>query len=103
MLFFILGTDSLRELAMWYEPRRILELAGLLINRRNGFAPMSDKELRDALQLGDDFSLRQQMIDAPVIGISSRDIRKRIAEGRSVRYMIPRAVEAYIADKGLYR
>ena len=54
------------------------------------------------LQLDADFPLRMQVIDAPLIAISSRDIRKRIGEGRSVRYMIPRAVEAYISDKGLY-
>jgi nicotinate-nucleotide adenylyltransferase len=35
--------------------------------------------------------------------VASRDLRKRIAEGRSVRYMIPRAVEVYIEDKSLYR
>jgi nicotinate-nucleotide adenylyltransferase len=46
--------------------------------------------------------LRWQVIEAPLITISSRDLRGRIAEGRSVRYMLPRAVEAYIHDKGLY-
>jgi nicotinate-nucleotide adenylyltransferase len=102
-LFFILGTDSLRDLATWYQPRRILELAGLVINEREGSPPIPESELRAALQLGASFPLRMQMIDAPLIAVSSHDIRGRIAEGRSVRYMIPRAVEAYIAEKGLYR
>ena len=101
-LFFILGSDSLRELPLWYEPRRILELAGLLVNPRPDADLPTEAELRAALQIDAAFPLRQQVIESPPIAISSRDIRKRIAEGRSVRYLIPRAVEAYIADKGLY-
>jgi nicotinate-nucleotide adenylyltransferase len=102
-LCFILGSDSLRELPLWYQPRRILELAELLVDARPDWPVPTETELRAMLQLDADFPLRWQVIDAPLIAVSSRDIRKRIAEGRSVRYMIPRAVEAYIADKGLYQ
>jgi nicotinate-nucleotide adenylyltransferase len=42
-------------------------------------------------------------VDAPLIDLASRDIRRRITAGRSVRYMLPRAVEAYIEEKRLYR
>ena len=78
-------------------------MAALLVVARAGFATFSAKELKAALQLDDDFSLRYQIVEAPLIAIASRDIRQRIAEGRSVRYMIPRAVEAYIQEKGLFR
>jgi nicotinate-nucleotide adenylyltransferase len=101
-LCFILGSDSLHELPLWYQPRRILELATLLVNARADWPVPAETELRTMLQLDADFPLRWQVIDAPLITVSSRDIRQRIAEGRSVRYMIPRAVEAYIVDKGLY-
>jgi nicotinate-nucleotide adenylyltransferase len=101
-LCFILGSDSLRELPLWYQPRRILELAELLVTARPDWPVPSEAELRAMLQLGADFPLRWQVIETPLIAISSRDIRKRIADGRSVRYLVPRAVEAYIADKGLY-
>jgi nicotinate-nucleotide adenylyltransferase len=100
---FIIGSDSLHDLPLWYQPRRILELATLVVVVRADHPPFSAQAVRDALHLGPDFSLRYQVIDAPLITISSRDIRRRIAEGRSVRYMVPRAVEAYIRDKGLYR
>lgn len=102
-LCFILGSDSLRELPLWVQPRRILELAELLVPVRADWPVPIESELRALLQLDAAFPLRWQVIDAPLITLSSRDIRKRIAEGRSVRYMIPRAVEAYIADKGLYK
>lgn len=98
--FFILGSDSMRDLPLWFEPRRILELATLLIVDRPDAPLISMDEWKERLQLSQDF--RHQIIEAPLIAISSRDIRQRIAEGHSVRYMIPRAVEAYIADKRLY-
>jgi nicotinate-nucleotide adenylyltransferase len=102
-LSFIIGSDSLHDLHLWYQPRRILELATLLVVARPGFSTFPANELREKLALEDEFPLRYQVIEAPLIDIASRDIRQRIAEGRSVRYMIPRAVEAYIQDKGLYR
>lgn len=101
-LFFILGSDSLRDLPLWHDPRRILEMATLLVNVRGDCPVPSEVELRAALQVDDRFPLRWQVIDTPPIAISSRDIRKRIAAGRSVRYLLPRAVEAYIADRRLY-
>jgi nicotinate-nucleotide adenylyltransferase len=100
---FIVGSDSLHDLPLWYQPRRILELATLLVVVRADYPPFSAQAMREALRLGEGFPLRYQVIDAPLVTISSRDIRRRSAEGRSVRYMVPRAVEAYIQDKGLYR
>jgi nicotinate-nucleotide adenylyltransferase len=101
-LCFILGSDNLHDLPLWYQPRRILELATLLVVARTDWPTFSEQELKQSLQLADDFPLRYQIVEAPLITIASRDIRRRIAEGRSVRYMIPRAVEAYVEDKGLY-
>ena len=43
------------------------------------------------------------MVRAPLVDISSRDLRTRVAQGRSIRYFLPRAVECYVADKRLYR
>jgi nicotinate-nucleotide adenylyltransferase len=99
-LFFILGSDSVRELHLWYQPHRILELATLLVVERPDSPGLTAAELKDRLQVSD---VQMQHIEAPLIGVSSSDLRKRLAEGRSVRYIIPRAVEAYIEDKHLYR
>ncbi len=46
--------------------------------------------------------VRFQEIDKPLIGISSRDLRKRAAAGHSLLYMVPRAVEVYIREKRIY-
>ena len=101
-LAFIIGSDSLHDLHLWYQPRRILELAALLVVARADWPTFSPGELRESLQLQEDFALRYEVVEAPLVTIASRDIRRHIAEGSSVRYMIPRAVEAYIAEKGLY-
>jgi nicotinate-nucleotide adenylyltransferase len=102
-LCLILGADSLNELHLWYEPRRILDLATLFVVPRPGWTAIDVATLRQNLELAADVSIKLEMIRAPWIDIASRDVRQRLAEGRSVRYLVPRAVEAYIEDKDLYR
>jgi len=101
--FLLLGSDTLHDLKHWYQPERIAELAGLLVVLRPDWPVSSEEELADALKLRDRAALRFQLVRAPLIDISSRDIRRRVAEGLSVRYLLPRGVEAYIHDKHLYR
>jgi nicotinate-nucleotide adenylyltransferase len=45
---------------------------------------------------------RRHQVEMPEIGLSSTEIRKRVAAGRSVRYRTPRAVEKYIQTRALY-
>jgi len=100
-LFLIIGADTLRDLPTWYQPARILQRATLLVVARPDWPAPALEGFRGALP--DGVSLRYQSVEAPQIGIASRDLRRRLAEERSVRYQLPRAVEAYIHDKGLYR
>jgi nicotinate-nucleotide adenylyltransferase len=60
------------------------------------------EELRARLHLAEGDRLDVQTIETPLIDISSRDLRRRVAAGRSLRYFLPRAVECYILDKKLY-
>lgn len=95
-LVLIVGSDSLHDFPLWYQPERIVQLAELLVVARPDNPVPSAEELRLA-------ALRMQVVEVPLLAIASRDLRRRLRDGRSVRYMIPRAVEAYIADKSLYR
>src|SRR5262245_12980792 len=95
-LFLIIGSDTLRDLPTWYEPKRVLELAGLLVVARPGWAISKAEAVRKTLGVGEEFPLRYQVCEMPLIEIASRELRRRIREGLSVRYMLPRAVEAYI-------
>src|SRR5438552_6416201 len=85
-LFFLLGADSLNDLPRWREPQRICELATLIVAQRPGVPELNWQALaglvsRDRLQ---QFQACQAAM--PQIGISSNDLRRRVAEGRSIRY-----------------
>jgi nicotinate-nucleotide adenylyltransferase len=99
----LIGSDTLHDLPQWHEPRRIVERAGLLIVRRPGHEATAVDALRVALGLPADAALRAEIVDAPLVDISSRELRRIASQGRSIRYQVPRAVECYIHDKGLYR
>lgn len=94
--FLILGSDCLPDLAGWHQPERIFEMATLLVAARPGWEIASPSPTRGAAP-------RIEKIDSPLIDISSRDLRRRIAAGRTIRYLVPRAVEAYIAAHRLYQ
>jgi nicotinate-nucleotide adenylyltransferase len=99
----VIGSDTLADLPHWREPVRVVEQAALLVVARPNCPVPAPDELRAALRLPESVPLRQQFVAAPLIDISSRDLRRRAAEGRSLRYLVPRAVECYIAEKRLYQ
>lgn len=97
-LFFILGYDALADLPNWKAPARIVELATLAVAERvgrEGTVPLSG-----ALP---GFEARLVAVRMPLVGISASDIRRRVAAGRSTRYLTPDAVRDYIAEHALYR
>jgi nicotinate-nucleotide adenylyltransferase len=98
-LWFILSAEALVGLPDWHEPHRILDLARLAVVPRAGRTSIDpawfDAHFPDR---GD----RVRWIDGPAIDVSASDIRARAAAGRSIRYLVPSAVEAYITHHGLY-
>jgi nicotinate-nucleotide adenylyltransferase len=102
-LLLLVGGDAIHDLPLWYEPRRILELAGLLVVGRPNSPPPDRDDLRARIGLPADAAVHMEVVEVPLIDISSRDLRRRAAEGRSFRYLLPRAVECYVHDKRLYR
>jgi nicotinate-nucleotide adenylyltransferase len=93
-LGFILGMDMLSDFSMWRSPDEILELAEIVALTRPDF-PMPHLEPR--------LRKRITVCRIPEIGISSSEIRRRVKEGKSIRYMVMPAVEEYIRMHGLYR
>ncbi|WP_298860730.1 nicotinate-nucleotide adenylyltransferase [uncultured Gimesia sp.] len=98
--FLIVGADSVRDLHTWREPEQILELATLIgVNRPNISLP----DLSELTQKFGKIVLSQIIwVTMPGMDISSTDIRKRVHEKKSVRFMTPRAVEVYIHNNRLY-
>jgi nicotinate-nucleotide adenylyltransferase len=102
-LFFLMGSDSLNDLPLWHQPRRITALATLVVATRPEAARPDLDRLRSVL--GDDAveRLARHIVEIPLVQISSSDIRSRVREGKTIRFMVPRAVECYIETHGLYR
>jgi nicotinate-nucleotide adenylyltransferase len=99
-LFFIMGMDALQGFARWKDPVRILDLATLVVVRR----PRVPRVGLDGIEaLAPGASDRIVEVGAPLIDISSTDIRQRVAEGRTIRYLVPGPVSDYVESNGLYR
>lgn len=86
----IFGADAILDMAHWKEPDEITRMSRIAIAPKVGVAlsPLP----RDA-----------EWLDMPLVGISSTLIRSNVREGKSIRFMTPPAVEAYIREHGLYR
>jgi len=97
-LYLLIGSDSLRDLLTWHDPARVVAQARLAVMRRPGAKP-DLAALEAALPA---VATRVDWIDAPWLDISAHDIRRRVREKLSIRYLVPRAVESFIAEQGLY-
>jgi nicotinate-nucleotide adenylyltransferase len=98
-LTFIVGGDMAHALPTWHEPEGVLALATLGVAEREGVG-RRDITQRLAGLAGAD---RIRFFDMPRLDISSSEIRRRVAAGAPIRYLVPDAVADYIAAEGLYR
>jgi len=98
--FFIIGADSLRELHLWRDVKRLVTLCTFVTVPRPGFEakPVVDPRLDLATRR----RLRQHILRGHACDIASRDIRTRVANGQSIRYLVPDAVHQYIRRRRLY-
>ncbi len=97
-LYFITGADAILEILTWHEYERLTEECLFIAVTRPGFVLERLGEVTDAR-----FLRRVTFLPIPGLDISSTDLRRRVREGRGIRYMTPDAVQAYIARSGLYR
>jgi nicotinate-nucleotide adenylyltransferase len=97
-IFFIVGLDMLADLPNWHRPEELIQLCRLAVADRPGYTV--DMLALEVSVPG--VAARVDWVSVPLLEISSTDLRCRIGEGRSVRYYVPPAVEAYIRAHGLY-
>lgn len=94
-LFLIIGSDQYREIASWHRPDLLTRLARIVVMSRPGVA-------RPSLFPGHE-PKRVLFRSVISVGISAAAVRARLAKGRSVRYMLPVRVNAYVKRHRLYR
>ena len=102
-LVFIIGADSLLELHLWRESAELLKLCEFVTVVRPGTDMDALQQLELKLPAPWPERLMGNVRVGHLVGISSTDIRCRVAEGLSIRYLVHPAVEMYIAEHSLYR
>ena len=98
-LTFIVGGDVAQGLPLWREPEALLDLATIAVAEREGIRRQDIAE-RVAAVPG---SGRLVFFDFPRMDISSSSIRRRVREGRPIRYLVPDDVARVIGARGYYR
>ena len=99
-IIYLLGGDSLRDLPIWYQAKKFVgECSALGVMRRPGDEINLEYVKRAIPEVGEKLAF----VDAPLLEISSREIRERIRRGGMFRYYLPEAVYEIIQQKGYYR
>jgi nicotinate-nucleotide adenylyltransferase len=119
-LYFILGIDSFLEIPTWWQPEKLMSLIDFIIIARPSFrfvdlllspyinAQRNDLEKLDKEELESySTTLKSKRVvialKIPLLDISATEIRKRIREGKSIKYLLPESVESYIIANKLYK
>lgn len=99
-LFFIIGTDAFLGLEKWYAAEDLLDCFSFVIGTRPGY---KEEELKLHLSnLREKYTTNIIEINNSEVEISSTDIKNRIRDGKSIKYLLPAAVEEYIYKNKLY-
>lgn len=98
--YFIMGADCLFTIENWRYPERIFRSATLIAAARSGM-PVAEMEAKSR-ELEERYQGKILLFPFLSLEVSSTDIRKRIKEGKSIRYQVPDQVLSYITEKQLY-
>lgn len=94
-LFFITGADAVLQILTWKDPEAVFSEAHFIAATRPAF-DLSHHQLGA-------FADKVSVMEIPALAISSSEIRRRVAEGKPIRYLVPEPVRSYIEERRLYR
>jgi nicotinate-nucleotide adenylyltransferase len=99
-MVYIMGADSLNDLAAWHEPARFVTLCHEIgVMKRHG----ENYDVESLETVFPSISRKLFFIDTPLIGISGSDIRNRVANDKNFRYFVPEKIYRFILDHKLYK
>jgi nicotinate-nucleotide adenylyltransferase len=99
-IYFITGADAVGDLPTWNDIDKLLDLCQFVATTRPGHKSALDDVISFFGAKGRE---RIHRVTTPELEISATDIRERVKQGRSIRYIVPESVENYILKEGLYR
>ncbi len=105
-LRWIIGADMLEGLSAWRRAGEVLGMVQIIVAARPPWwerIPAILADLRGQFDPEQVRRVEESMASTPLIDIASSTVRRRVAEGRSVRYLVPESVRSYIEEHGLYR
>lgn len=102
-LYWIIGGDTISELHSWYRARELVDLCRIVTAARPGFETPDLSVLQPTLTPAQVDRLRRGILRTPRIDISATDVRRRIAAGQSISFLVPEPVREYIERNELYR
>lgn len=98
--YFIIGFDTLKEIDTWKNVNDVCSMTDfIVVNRGNNLNEIKDEILNKEKK----YSCKFILVKIPDIEISSTDIRDRIKNNKSIKYLVTDEVEKYIKQKGLYK
>jgi len=97
-LYFITGADAMLEIFSWKEPEELFSLCNFIVATRPGY---DLQKLQNNIAAS--FIDKVSVLEIPLLSISSTDIRDRVKKSRSIRYLVPEAVDYYVHQNGVYR
>lgn len=99
-IYFITGADAIIELPNWYEFNRIIKLCKFIAVTRPDYDTAEiERKIQDIIQK---YEGQIEVLKVPMLQISSTDIRNRIKNKRTAKYLLPETVEQYILRNNLY-
>lgn len=98
-LYFIIGADALADMSRWYNVSELLELTKIVGIKRPNIQISSEQLIEMLPQLNTQLTL----LEGPNLNIASSELRKRLEQGKPIRYLTPDSVISYIETQKLYR
>lgn len=100
-LFFITGADAIIQLDSWMRFKELFSMCGFIAATRPG---IDYKNVLEKIEyLKEEYGAKIYPIEVPALDISSTEIRDRVRDDRSIKYLVPESVEAYIKKNNLYK
>ena len=93
-IYLIVGIDNLIEFPKWKNPNKLFLISEVIVMNRPGFLVQD---------VDDEFSRKARCLSVPMLEISSTDIRFRVKEGKSIKYLVDPYVEDYIVKHNLFK